>query len=244
MSGRASHLVVGRILVAALLFCGAAPAAAQECFTFRTEKCPKKANVRLWRGAGADPMEKKDHRLPDTNTAGQQDVERRAEADRRAKAQREAQQEAERRAEAERLASQQDAARRAEVERATQQEAERSAAERARKAQEGAAQHAASQRRLLGAGVGLLSVGLAVGAAGGGLLAIDGQPTCALPDPMTSCPKVRDTIGLGAGLLAGAGVAVVTGAILLGVRARRGAEPRVSLWLPGLRQPLLAFRAR
>lgn len=46
-----------------------------------------------------------------------------------------------------------------------------------------------------------LAVGLVAIAIGIPLLAIDGQPTCSLPNPKTACPDVYNTVGGGATLL-------------------------------------------
>ncbi len=66
------------------------------------------------------------------------------------------------------------------------------------------------------------------------LVALDGQPTCdGVSDPQTMCPRVRDTLNSGAAALAVGGAALVTGAILIGVSARRrGSEPRLAITLP------------
>jgi hypothetical protein len=78
------------------------------------------------------------------------------------------------------------------------------------------------------AAVGL--VGLAVGIP---LLAIDGRPTCDLPNPRTACPNVYNTVGGGAtlltfGILGAAGSGVL---FYLDHRARkRAAHPTVALF--------------
>lgn len=54
-----------------------------------------------------------------------------------------------------------------------------------------------------------LAAGLVATVIGIPLLAIDGQPTCSLPNPKQSCPEVYNTVGGGAALLA-VGVAGIT----------------------------------
>ncbi len=76
-----------------------------------------------------------------------------------------------------------------------------------------------------------LAVGLVGVAIGIPLLAIDGQPTCSLPNPRQACPEVYNTVGGGATLLTiGIGGLAASGALFyLDHRARKKRVPTVSL---------------
>jgi hypothetical protein len=76
-----------------------------------------------------------------------------------------------------------------------------------------------------------LAVGLAGVVAGIPLLAIDGQPTCNLPNPKQACPDVYNTVGGGAALLSLgiAGVAASGVLFYMDHRARHKRAPAVSL---------------
>jgi hypothetical protein len=75
-------------------------------------------------------------------------------------------------------------------------------------------------------------VGIAIGAP---LVAIDGNPTCNLPNPKTSCPDVYNTVGGGAAMLTLgiAGVAASGVLFYLDHRARKRAATVVVLPLQG-----------
>lgn len=85
---------------------------------------------------------------------------------------------------------------------------------------------------LTGADIGL-GVAIAVGAVGVGLgarlLADDGKGTCSTAAPVTQCPQLASTAGLGAGLLVAGGVLVIGGAVAIGVLESRSASSRRSL---------------
>jgi hypothetical protein len=76
-------------------------------------------------------------------------------------------------------------------------------------------------------GVGALVVGVVGIAVGAPLLAIDGEPTCDLPDPKHSCKEVYDTAGGGAALVTigalgiAAGVSLIVVDVVLHKRAAR-----------------------
>ena len=74
-----------------------------------------------------------------------------------------------------------------------------------------------------------LAVGLVGIVSGIPLLAIDGQPTCNLPNPKQACPDVYNTVGGGAALLTIglAGVAASGALFYLDHRARTKARPTV-----------------
>lgn len=76
-----------------------------------------------------------------------------------------------------------------------------------------------------------LSVGLVAIVAGIPLLAIDGQPTCSLPNPRQSCPEVYNTVGGGATLLTlGLAGAAASGVLFyMDHRARKQARPTVMI---------------
>jgi hypothetical protein len=76
-----------------------------------------------------------------------------------------------------------------------------------------------------------LVVGVAAIGGGAGLVAIDGQPTCGLPNPKQSCPDVYNTVGGGAALLSLgiAGVAASGAMFYLDYRARHKPHPTVML---------------
>ena len=76
-----------------------------------------------------------------------------------------------------------------------------------------------------------LAVGLVGVVVGIPLLAIDGQPTCNLPNPKQSCPEVYNTVGGGATLLTFglAGVAASGVLFYMDHRARKRAHPTVML---------------
>jgi hypothetical protein len=76
-----------------------------------------------------------------------------------------------------------------------------------------------------------LVVGLAGIVVGIPLLVIDGQPTCSLPNPRTSCPEVYNTVGGGAAMLSLgiAGVAASGTLFYFDHRARKKAAPRVAI---------------
>jgi hypothetical protein len=57
------------------------------------------------------------------------------------------------------------------------------------------------------------------------LLALDGHNTCMTVGAQRQCPEVYDTVGLGAGLLAGGGT-LVAGAIVMFVLDRPRAASR------------------
>jgi hypothetical protein len=74
-----------------------------------------------------------------------------------------------------------------------------------------------------------LVVGVAGIAAGSALVAIDGQPTCGLPNPKQACPDVYNTMGGGAALLSFglAGVAASGAMFYLDYRVRHKPHPTV-----------------
>jgi len=77
------------------------------------------------------------------------------------------------------------------------------------------------------AGGGLVAAGL-----GARLLYDDGRPACTLAAPATQCPRVYDTLGLGAGLIAAGAVLAAGGAAGIGaleVKFGRGRSARAAL---------------
>jgi hypothetical protein len=76
-----------------------------------------------------------------------------------------------------------------------------------------------------------LVIGVVAIGAGAGLVAIDGQPTCSLPNPRQSCADVYNTVG-GGGVLLAFGIAslATSGAMFyLDHRARHKQRPTISL---------------
>jgi hypothetical protein len=70
-------------------------------------------------------------------------------------------------------------------------------------------------------------VGIAVGAP---LVAIDGQPTCSLPNPMQTCPNVYNTVGGGATLLT-LGIAGALASVPLFILDHRARAKRLSVMM-------------
>jgi hypothetical protein len=62
-----------------------------------------------------------------------------------------------------------------------------------------------------------LAAGIAAAGVGGGLSAIDGNPTCTLAGAQKQCPRVYDTLPVGAALIGVGGALVITSVIMLAI---------------------------